>query len=60
MIAGVDGRQDIRMEQVDMIVVLGGGMRYAGEAGWLPSFESYRRMSAAMELQGNVGSRTPV
>tara|TARA_R110000868_G_scaffold189695_1_gene432826 strand:+ start:13501 stop:14292 length:792 start_codon:yes stop_codon:yes gene_type:complete len=61
LISQVEHRQDIGINDVDMIVVLTGGMRYTGkEAGWLPEMESYQRMVTALEVHGKINSRTPI
>ncbi len=46
--------------QADMIVVLTSGSYYAGDIGWLPKTETYRRVTVAYELQNRIGSRIPV
>lgn len=60
LISQVSSRADIAPEDADAIVVLTGGMQYAGQVGWIPRNESYRRGSVAFELQNRVGSRIPV
>lgn len=60
LISQVESRQDIAPQNVDMIVVLGGGTVYAGEIGWLPTYASYRRMAVAVDVQSKINSRIPV
>lgn len=60
LISQVQTRSDIKPEEADAIVVLTGGMEYAGKIGWIPRNESYRRGMVAFELQSRVGSRIPV
>lgn len=47
-------------EEIDLIVVLTGGMRYVGDVGWQPRHESYKRGAVALTLQNHLGSRVPV
>ncbi len=51
---------DVDTEEVDLIVVLTGGMRYVGDVGWQPRHESYKRGAVALTLQNHLGSRVPV
>lgn len=60
LISEVEQPTNINIEEVDAIVVLTGGMNYAGEVGWLPRKESYRRGAVAFELQNRIGSRVPI
>lgn len=60
LISQVAGPTTVAPDEADLIVVLTGGMDYAGEIGWLPKQESYRRGIIAYELQERVDSRVPV
>lgn len=60
LISQISGPAIENAEHTDMIIVLTGGMDYAGDIGWLPRKESHRRASVAYELQAQIGSRTPV
>lgn len=60
LISQIESREDIQPDNVDAIVVLTGGMTYAGKVGWLPRSESYLRGAVAFELQNRVGSRVPI
>ena len=60
LISQVESRQDINPKDVDLIVVLTGGITYTGDIGWLPTSESYRRMAVAREIQNRLNSRTPI
>ncbi|MFT7432644.1 MAG: uncharacterized SAM-binding protein YcdF (DUF218 family) [Alphaproteobacteria bacterium] len=61
LISQVEHRQDFGVKDVDIMVVLTGGMRYTGPtAGWLPEMDSYQRMVSALEVHAQVNSRTPI
>lgn len=60
LISQVEPKLEVDLQSIDAIVVLTGGMNYAGEVGWLPKKESYRRGAVAFELQNRVGSRVPI
>lgn len=60
LIANVKAPSHIVPENVDMIVVLTGGMNYVGNAGWLPSSASYQRAMVAYDIQARVNSRVPI
>jgi len=60
LIANVKAPSHVVPENVDMIVVLSGGMKYVGNAGWLPSAESYQRAMVAYDIQARINSRVPI
>lgn len=60
LIAQVESRQDMAPQDVDIIVVLAGGITYSGNIGWLPTYHSYRRMAVAVDVQSKINSRIPV
>lgn len=60
LIAQVDGPTIASKKDVDLILVLTGGMTYAGDIGWLPTQESYRRLAVGYQLQERIDSRVPV
>lgn len=60
IIANVKAPNNVAPENVDMIVVLTGGMHYVGHGGWLPSAQSYQRAMVAYDIQARVGSRVPI
>ena len=60
LIAQIETRQDILPQDIDMIVVLAGGITYSGQIGWLPTYASYRRMAVAVDAQAKINSRLPI
>lgn len=60
IISNVKAPRHIVPENVDAIIVLTGGMQYVGNAGWLPSAESYQRAMVAYDIQARVNSRVPI
>lgn len=60
LISQISGPAFVDTQDTDMIIVLTGGMDYAGDIGWLPKMESHRRASVAYELQTQIGSRIPI
>jgi uncharacterized SAM-binding protein YcdF (DUF218 family) len=60
LISQISGPALVDTKGTDLIIVLTGGMDYAGEIGWLPKMESHRRASVAYELQAQIGSRVPI
>ncbi len=60
LISNVKAPMNIVPENVDAIIVLTGGMKYVGNAGWIPSAESYQRAMVAYDIQARVNSRVPI
>ncbi len=60
LISQISGPEITDTKNTDLIIVLTGGMDYAGDIGWLPRKESHRRASVAYELQAQIGSRVPI
>jgi uncharacterized SAM-binding protein YcdF (DUF218 family) len=60
LISQISGPELGNPADTDLIIVLTGGMDYAGDIGWLPKMESHRRASVAYELQTQIGNRVPI
>ncbi|MBI1362648.1 MAG: hypothetical protein GC134_01575 [Proteobacteria bacterium] len=60
LIAQVRGTSIENAKNVDLILVLSGGMEYVGKTGWIPTRDSYQRIMVGYQVQQNVGSRTPI
>lgn len=60
LVARIEGRALPDPSEIDMIVVLTGGSYYAGDFGWFPKMQTYRRLAVAYNLQDQIGSRVPI
>jgi uncharacterized SAM-binding protein YcdF (DUF218 family) len=60
LIAEVRGTTIETAKNVDLILVMSGGMEYVGRTGWIPTRETYQRVMVGHQVQQIVGSRTPI
>jgi len=60
LISQIEARS-VEPQEIDMIVVLSGGMENLGSSvGWVPTNDSFKRMAVALEIQQRIGSRKPI
>lgn len=60
LIAQVRGTTIENAKNVDLILVMTGGMEYTGRTGWIPTRDAYQRVMVGYQVQQKVGSRTPL